>query len=370
MSIVPIDNRAIMHVLYEALLNRDPDPGGLAHYISRLESGAMTLLDVGLSIVSSNEFFQQEQVRAARRKAGASPKPHPYESWDREALAFIHLHKTGGTTLHSLLAPHFPAQRICPERFEYLHLYSPAQLAEFDFFSGHFDYFSTRFIPRRRVFRVSIFRDPTDRLISWYRFFRAHPLAGEFANDTTIKLAHELTAEEFFEHSHNLRSPFVNNAYLSCFATPAINRATVWGFLDPQAAADPAKARNAGGNGDEVMGVVSQAVERVTNLDAVGLTERFGESVELIFAACQLPIPNRINPQNVTDNLQQHDVRASPVPRVELTARLLRALDQLTRYDRIIYDAARQEFERRLAERRGQSFASMTEAPSGDAMSP
>lgn len=91
---------------------------------------------------------------------------HPFATWHRDAFAFIHIPKTGGSTLSNLLRACFSAERICPERFNQLHFHSVADLGRYDFFSGHFDYLSKHFIPRQRVRCLSIFRDPIQRLVS------------------------------------------------------------------------------------------------------------------------------------------------------------------------------------------------------------
>ena len=329
MSIDQIDNRTIVRFLYRALLNREPDPQGLAFHVSRLESGAASLHQVGLGFVESDEFAQQEQVRSVWRKNALSPMSHPYQSWNRQAVAVIHVRKTGGTTLYSLLSQNFPMQRICPEHFDGLHLYTPAQLADYDLFFGHFDYFSVRLIPRERVRRVSIFRDPDRRLISWYRFMRSHRPTGD---DPNIKLANELNAEEFFEHQDNLSSTLVNNSYLYCFGSSLCDSIPAsWPCIDP--------AEN--GSDSKTQELLARAVGSVLDLDGVGLTERFTESVELILSSLGFPVPEVIVPENVTDE--------NTAPPVKMTPRLSRALERLTRYDRVIYGAAKREFERRLA---------------------
>ena len=86
-------------------------------------------------------------------------------------------------------------------------------------------------------------------------------------------------------------------------------------------------------------------------LDGIGLTERFRDSVELIFSQLGLAMPKSIAPTQVTDDLPNSDTRFVPVPKVVMTPRLSRALEALTRYDRIIYDVAKREFQRRLSAR-------------------
>jgi len=54
-----IDNPTIVRTLYKALLNRDPDPAGFAHYLSMLDSGQTTPHEAALDCVGSTEFLQQ-----------------------------------------------------------------------------------------------------------------------------------------------------------------------------------------------------------------------------------------------------------------------------------------------------------------------
>jgi Domain of unknown function (DUF4214)/Sulfotransferase family len=331
------DSRTLVRFLYKSLFNREPDPQGFAFHLTRLESGAVSLHRLALDFLGSDEFAQQEQVRLAWRENAESPKSHPYQSWGREAVAFIHVRKTGGTTLYPLLSSHFTQERICPERFDGIHLYSPAQLADYDLYFGHFDYFSVRFIPRDKIRCISMFRDPCQRLISWYRFMRSHPPTSD---DLNIKLANELTVEEFFEHQSNLSSTLVNNGYLFCFGTSLCET-----IAESRPFCDSTRGHNEG----RVQDLLAGAIERVLSLDAIGLTERFTESVELIFSTLGFPVPESIIPENVTDAMG-----GTPVPAVEMTPRLSRALERLTRYDRVIYGAALREFERRLLRLRGQ----------------
>src|SRR5271163_100545 len=98
-----VDTDTIVRVLYIALLGRDPDPAGLRHYVSSIDSGSKTLNQIAFEFVTA---FNSEEGAAV----------HPYESWDRMAVAFIHLGKTGGATLQSLLSKCVPISRICPVR--------------------------------------------------------------------------------------------------------------------------------------------------------------------------------------------------------------------------------------------------------------
>ena len=86
-------------------------------------------------------------------------------------LVFLHVPRTGGTTLHHHLAAHFAPHEICPERFSRLEKYSPDQLEKWRFFSGHFNADEIRRIPGP-LFIVTILRNPIERLLSNYYFWK------------------------------------------------------------------------------------------------------------------------------------------------------------------------------------------------------
>ena len=66
MSNSKVNNRAAVRVLYNALLNRDPDPQGWEFYSSILDSNKKTLHQLGRDFVASGEFI--EKSRAADRE--------------------------------------------------------------------------------------------------------------------------------------------------------------------------------------------------------------------------------------------------------------------------------------------------------------
>jgi hypothetical protein len=279
------------------------------------------------SLLNSAEF------RASHRRRLALTEEHPYVLWHREAVAFLHLPKTAGLSFHACLKSCFSEEQICPERQDFLHCYAPAELARYDLFSGHFGIFSMRFIPRQRVRTISIFRNPRARLISWYRFLRSQPLVNDPFEDALLPLAKSLEAEEFFENRDVISSPAANNMYLFFFGLPWPHPKAIDVISDERLATD-------------ILGIAKQQVRA---LDAVGLTEKFNESVTEIFRILGLVASLPVGPLNVTDERPALDASVSLVPPVEVTARLSRALDPLTRFDHEIYNMAVQEFELRRA---------------------
>jgi hypothetical protein len=340
-----IDGEEYVLWAYRLLLGREPESRDVIRN-NPFKNNRQGLVN---TVLRSEEFHTKNR--------GLPPLDNPYHSWDDEAIAFIHLPKTGGTTLSSMLAAHYPAERTCPQTYNALHNYTPAELARFNFFFGHFDYFATCFIPKRRILRISIFRDPVQRLISFYRFSRSFSLQHEFSDNPFINLANELDVEEFFEHELITSSYHTNNAYLFFFGS-SIDDSDMLAKLDkhvPTLDGMICETSEYGvhvpGGGEFLAEPLLQATQRILALDGIGLTERFRDSVELIFSQLGLAMPESIAPTQVTDDLPNSDTRFVPVPKVVMTPRLSRVLEALTRYDRIIYDVAKREFQRRLSAR-------------------
>jgi hypothetical protein len=336
----PFDGEEYVRWAYRLLLGREPD-SLKAVQNNPYKNDRQSLIR---QVLNSDEFRQSPEVHRYTALF-ATPNDNPYASWNKAAIAFIHLPKTGGTTLSTLLKACFSPDRICPQGYNALHFYSPVELARYDLFVGHYDYFSLNFIPRQHVRRLSIVRDPVERLISFYRFARTHSPRDKFANVWT-KLANELSVEEFYEHELAISSRSINNSYLFSFGSSMDDDATLTALTSAPIALD-ATTPDARAD-DEFCGpILARATQRILDLDAIGLTERFQESVEIIFATLGFLFPQSITPVMVTDEFAASDARFSRVPPAAMTARLSRALERLTKYDRILYDVAKGEFERR-----------------------
>lgn len=312
----------VLHA-FRLILGREPDDENAI----RAHMGIATVAELRRVLLSSPEF--QGKYKVMNPDCGV----HPDLSVQRETTVFFHLQKTGGTTVRAFLERQFAADRICPVHDNSLHLLSPAELGRYDFFSGHFDRSSIRFIPRNNIRTVAMFREPRVRLISFYRFLRSHPVRDEFANDPFIRLATEVSAEEFFERPETRNLPAVNNHYLAALCGSFIRIRT-----DP----DSAKANYCGNS-------LENAKQQIRALTAIGITERFDQSVELICAVLHLSRPPSIDAMHVTDSFPEADRRFQLVDSVAMTPRLSAAFEELTKFDDDIYRFAVDDFERRCA---------------------
>jgi hypothetical protein len=267
-------------------------------------------------------------------RALCADRPDPYWSNSRRSIAFIHLEKTGGTTLRDALAPLFEEDRVCPGPNNPIYSFSVAELGHYDFFAGHFDLDSVRYIPRRNISTIALFREPRSRLISWYRFHKSHPLDSNHAANRLVVLANKLTAEEFFESPEVRCSQLAYNRYLLAFG-----RSFAWFDHCRDSLSSP-----------DLEWALQDAKSAIRSLNALGITEQFDKSVRYICQTLGLSCPATIKSVNVTDDLPRMISGFQFVEPVRMTSRLSSALDELTCYDEEVYKFAIGEFERRCTE--------------------
>jgi len=260
--------------------------------------------------------------------ANGGPPGRP--RFERAVACFIHVEKTAGTTLHRVLEGYFPADRLTPAHTSDLMGMTIDEIGRYDAISGHFDYRASQMIPASRVIRLSMFRDPVRRLISFYRFHRAHPREAR-ADNEFVALAHALPPDRFFEQPALLSSARTNNAYLRTFGTSHDE--------DPSAAMDDGALAAA----------VDLARERIRGLDALGVSERMVDSIGMVCRALERPRPTQVDWLHRTDELFRENPTFARVEPVPITQQVLASLEPLVRYDRLLYAAVEAEFDRRLA---------------------
>jgi len=319
----PPSREDVIHA-FRLILGREPEDDSAINAHLHIP----TVAELRLALLRCEEFRGKYQVM------NPVVSDDPTLSRKRDTLVFIHLQKTGGTSLRVMLEEKFPANRRCPVFENKLHLLSASELSQYDFFSGHFDTMSLHYIPRDEIRTIVMFREPRARLISLYRFLRSHPAGDEFAHDQLVRIANETTVEEFFEHPESRALSVVYNHYLVALGTS-------YARFDYQ--------RSLLTN-EELSRALSRAKARIRSLTALGITERFEQSVGYICKALNFDPPRTIAREHVTDHFADMDGRFRRVDPVATTPRLDAALAVLTEYDDELYRCAVDEFERRCAE--------------------
>jgi hypothetical protein len=241
-------------------------------------------------------------------------------------LVLLHIQKTGGTSLHSLLRKRFSAHEVCPERLRNLRSYDREQLTQYRFFSGHLDRADVEYIPGP-VNVVSLFREPRARILSHYYFWRSHRVEViEKENLGGPKRAKQLRLLPFLRHRGGGNSVNFHNHQVRML----LGR------------------RYAGPNGEFLFPdneVVPRAVEFVDSMCAVGILEQFDDSVRQIYRALNMPPPETL-PHAMDHRTYENHPRLEPVEREELTTEIEAELDRLTRFDRQLYEHVRRTVSR------------------------
>lgn len=240
-----------------------------------------------------------------------------------DRVVFLHLPRTGGTTLHRLLVGHFEPNEVCPERFNFLGRHSKEELSRYRYFSGHFDQHTTNYIPAP-VRIISLFRRPADRILSLYYFWRSHTREFiETANLGGPRIAKSLGLLDFLRHPGDGIPGNIENAQVRNLA----------GSLSASMA------------GPEELERAKGCVDRMF---CFGLTENMRQSVDLIFQTLGLSPPRTVPKANDLREIATLPI-TEPVVKEPITPAIQRELARLTTLDDQLYEYAAKLFYDRLS---------------------
>jgi hypothetical protein len=322
---------AVVRGLFGALLKREPDSAGLAGHAEQLRA-TRDFAAVTATIANSREH----QMILRKEEEW----PDPAHTYDDATWVFMHVEKTGGTSLQNMLVQSFGPEAVYYEHQDRLHQHAPGELSTYSVFAGHFNHDSLAFIPRRRLRIFTFVREPRQRLLSLYHFWRAHePSAPQFHE--SMKLARELNIETYYASRDVGRSPSTWNHMTWCIMG---NRQWhAWQRLLRSAHGEK-RAR-------VVESLRAPIRARLREFAFVGLQEKFSRSCRELFR-----IMGRSSPEERTDHSVEQlatvnsYIRKSPKP--VLSRRAIEAMAELVELDSIVYEEAKALFAERLTRRR------------------
>jgi hypothetical protein len=237
---------------------------------------------------------------------------------------FLHVPKTAGTSLHRLLCAHVEPAEICPERFG-LQSLRPEELARFRLFSGHFQWDDVAIVPEpRRV--VTMLRDPRERLLSLYYFWRSHSWEHIERYDLNgPRAARMRSLLEFLRSPESSLQEAIDNRFTRSLVGQTSFELLRAGTMSEQ----------------EAQEIAARRLEQMT---AVGFFDDFGQSARLIHERLDLPTP-----KTIPHDMNKEDSSGAPFlerqeSREEIGPDICRELDRLTRLDAPLYEEARSTF--------------------------
>jgi len=164
----------VIEALYRGLLDRDPEPPGLAAQLAALEAGA-PLHQVVYGIGHSREYFEMwlrgGDPPALATEAWRAATRHPNEAH----IYFLHIMKTGGTALVEGLSA-LAGDRFCLTQIFLDHMVAlpPVVLESAALVAGHLGIEAREFLPAGTVTATAL-RDPLGRVLSHYAHILVDP---------------------------------------------------------------------------------------------------------------------------------------------------------------------------------------------------
>jgi hypothetical protein len=221
-----------------------------------------------------------------------------------DALFFIHIPKTAGTSMRAILDMHFDATTICPiNQWADFAYFAPERVKDYRLLRGHFPYSVSQYFDRPPVM-MTMLRHPVELIISYYRFIQRMPEHPLRANALQLPLV-DFVAKNRYEVIEQTR---YLSAGFDMAWQPAVNE------------------REA----------LALAKERLNTLPFVGIMEEFNRSLQVLFHLFAW------RPLQIIPALNR---APTPTSRHEFAPTEISAIEELAAVDIELYEYGRLLFE-------------------------
>ena len=236
------------------------------------------------------------------------PNPQATEAVQPVPALFLHIRKTGGTSIVRQAMDHYGYENVCAHG-DYMGRV-PGHLMHLPFVSGHFGFdYARELMPGR--FSFTFLRDPVERILSLYGFCRVQD-PEEFP---IYRAAADHDLEGFLraaEHDDLVRA-YVWNSQVWCLAAGPGYVETVTAETRPEE-------------------MLEQALKNIEQLSFVGFTETFDEDARRIMQALNM---------NAGQGVRKDNVTRDKIALAGLPDSTIQLLEELTQWDRKLYDIVR-----------------------------
>lgn len=317
---------------FQFILGREPENEQVITEHQALE----TMEELRKALLESNEF----SVKYSRYYRHT--KQNNVLNIDTPRVIFMHLPKTGGSTMHRLLSHNFVKDKICPERWNYLRGYTLGDLEKYRLFSGHFDYYTCQMIPGKNNKIITILREPKARLISLYYFERAHRTRViEQEHLRLAELANKYSLVDFFKLDEVQNHNSIKNTMVN-----ALVGGIQQGRWEHCVSENKEKFLQNDMSDNEKL---EKAKANLASMSAFGILEFFEESSDYLFNVLELEMPEVFKVENKLTEVMNTNPGLKPVVQKLVTTDADKILDGLTYLDKELYDYAVNLFKIRLA---------------------
>lgn len=232
-----------------------------------------------------------------------------------KSLVFLHIPKTGGTSLTNILVKNFEDTDVYPIRAAIHRHLIERGLSTYKLACGHFEYDDIiDECGRKNVDIITMLREPKARILSAYYFLRSHKV-------------------EYHESETDSASSCIDAKNLSLLE-----------FLKQGKINDNEMIRML--TKDEKISAKSvvKAISRVKKMRAFGIMEMMDNSVSRICTKLGFPVPDEIPHDLKLDDLHLNHDYCEKITKEEITPEINAELTRLTMYDSRLYDFCVKEF--------------------------
>lgn len=230
---------------------------------------------------------------------------------------FIHIQKTAGTSVQNIARHHYGNDQVCSHG-DYLKLDLEA-CKKFQFISGHFGIkFAEPLLSDRYLF--TFLRDPTDRIISLYKFLSRQPadqsvLAAAASSEDLKGFLMRANELEFAKRLWNNQAWQLHSGWVSAAVLPDLKRDVE---TDPRDI-DP-------------VAMIEGARQNLRRFDRIGFVESFDRDIRKIFK--DLGAPHIKVPKS---NSSESSFEIADKETLSL-------IDEITELDRLVFEDAKKLF--------------------------
>jgi len=228
---------------------------------------------------------------------------------DKNKILFIHLAKTAGSSIINHFGEYYYS-------YHPPSLYSKLAVERNTFIRSHVKRSSLEDFNLSDASKITFFRNPKDRIISLYYYSRYNNMH-EFPD--SLDLLGYLKSRNGFVGEGNFDF-YIDNIYTRYFTSRNIK------------------------TGDEIRkSDVDEALKYIKTLDFIGITENFDEDLDRLSDYYYMPKPQK---KIIANSFKQNNIvyekrTKKKMEREAIAPEIERELDRLTKYDYIIYNAAK-----------------------------